>query len=335
MISQPSGFLFIGDPHISSITPGRRMDACFADTVLDKIDQARVIAKERNLQAVFTGDLFDRAKDSQLRMLHLLVKLLFAFDYTPICLVGNHDRAETTQLEGTAMGLVAATGALTLLTGEAPMPVDMTTGEVLLWGVPHGMPLPTELPPHPSSALNVMVTHHDLAFERAYPGAIAPPEIKNVPIAVNGHMHLARPPVTKGETVWHNPGNITRMSLDCKDQIPRVWAWYPEAPQVLEPVDLRYQPDILNMVGRQVDAQEGTGQPGEGSHSEFASLLREENRMESGRTDDAALLREDLAEILEVREVSTGAKQILASLLANYLPETPADAVLPIELREQ
>lgn len=327
----PAGFLFVGDPHLSSITPGRRMDASFADTVLDKLEHTRDIAAERNLQVVVLGDLFDRAKDGQLRMLSRLVKLLQSFDRVPLCLVGNHDRAETVLSEGTALELVKASGALTLIEDTAPLAFEMAGQRVQLWGVPHGQSIPTAVAPGQDVAINIMVTHHDLAFDRAYPGALDPFEVENVSIVVNGHMHLARAPVTKGSTTWHNPGNITRMSLDCKDQVPRVWAWRPAAPTALEPVDLRHQADILSLVGRQVDACDPAGDVP--AQSEFASLLRDETRLSAGQTEDGALLLEDLAEVFAVREASPGAKALILRLANERLRPGEALAELPPELR--
>lgn len=324
-----SGFLFIGDPHLSSITPGRRKDVSFADTVLDKLGQARDIANSKGLQAVILGDLFDRARDSQLRMLSRLVKVLQGFDHVPLCLVGNHDRAETTLSEGTALELVHASGALALLTGDDTPEFKMAGTKVLLHGIPHGKPIAPSLPAADPAAVNVLVTHHDLAFDRPYPGAIDPPPVEHVVLAVNGHMHLSRPPVVKGNTTWHNPGNITRLSLDCKDQIPRVWEWNPGMGSALRPIDLVYQADVLHTIGRQVDALE---MPGDQWESEFATLLKEPSRLEAARTDDGTFLLEDLAEVYSVREVSAEAKAVIKALCDKQLGVRETAADLPAEL---
>lgn len=337
MLIKTNGFLFVGDPHLSSITPGRRMDPNFSDTVLDKLAQAGRIADERGLQVVITGDLFDRAKDNQLRMLSKVIKLFQSFALKPLCLIGNHDRAETTLTEGTALELVQASGAVDLLLTLQPRIFEINGQRVLLWGVAHGSTIPDRIPkdivPLEQRDIHVMVTHHDIAFDRSYPGALNPFEISGVPLVVNGHMHLSRPSVSRGSTVWHNPGNIVRMSLDCKDQVPRVWAWSPELPQALNPIDLEYTADILNMVGRQVDASP-EAETAILLESSFSQLLREESRMESVRTDDASLLLEDLQEMFSIRDVSPVAKALILGLYQKRLGMAEGEdiAALPPEL---
>ena len=50
-----NGLLFVGDPHLWSLSPGTRIDVdmSFAEVVLDKINQAIDIALEHNLFLVF------------------------------------------------------------------------------------------------------------------------------------------------------------------------------------------------------------------------------------------------------------------------------------------
>ena len=62
------GLLFIGDPHLGSIKPGRRKDVDFGATVLGAVAQAIAVANARRLVPVFLGDIFDRPHEEDERL---------------------------------------------------------------------------------------------------------------------------------------------------------------------------------------------------------------------------------------------------------------------------
>ena len=61
-----NGICFIGDPHITWLNPGKRIDKLqtvadkqtFLETVLNKISQIALFCNENKLLPVITGDLF-------------------------------------------------------------------------------------------------------------------------------------------------------------------------------------------------------------------------------------------------------------------------------------
>lgn len=89
-----NGLLIIGDPHVWSNCPGRRLDDCFYETICDKIEQSAEIANQYNLKPICLGDLFHHALDNNLMMITRLVNALKKFDEPMIVIEGNHDKNE-------------------------------------------------------------------------------------------------------------------------------------------------------------------------------------------------------------------------------------------------
>ena len=93
-MSAPKGILFIGDPHVSSVRPGRRKDDYLA-SVIGKLRKASEICWERSLRPLILGDLFHRAKENHLPTLAQLFEVLGNFPVQPLVLGGNHDKNGT------------------------------------------------------------------------------------------------------------------------------------------------------------------------------------------------------------------------------------------------
>src|SRR5262245_46066117 len=84
------GLLFIGDPHVCARVPGLRKDD-YPRAILGKLRWALDYARQRSLQPVLLGDLFDYPRDNANWMLVELLGLLPAA--TP-AIYGNHDCKE-------------------------------------------------------------------------------------------------------------------------------------------------------------------------------------------------------------------------------------------------
>lgn len=242
-----TGFVFIGDPHIWSHKPGRRLDTNYLQTILQKIIWISHYCNEHNLQAVFLGDLIHEANDNDLKMISQLVTTMQHFVLKPLVLVGNHDLTETQLTEGTVLHLLHSTGQIEVLMKNEPygrfsVQNDFGQSTVLLGGTPYGNPIPHSLKKwcpftehHTHQELKkalqvdytVWITHDDLAFDSSYPNSIELQPFVGVDIAVNGHMHKTQKPLKKGETSWYNPGNINRLTLDLMHQTPKIWVYYP------------------------------------------------------------------------------------------------------------
>lgn len=341
-IQQPSakGLLFIGDPHLSSRKPGRRTDKDFTGTVLDKLDQAFQIARNDGLLPVILGDLFDRAGDNDCSMLSRLLKLLREHreqnGVTPISLVGNHDLKDARLSMDTALAVVRESGLLTLLEDAVPLTVP---GVSVLWPLSYGQAdgiheMDGRLLSNDDGLPVIALTHGDFAFQGAYPGAALMVEIPGVCMVVNGHMHKSAPDVRCGGaapgtgTLWCNPGNITRMSVDCENDQPSVWSWYMRDHGLTRHV-LRYEKTVFDLTGISVlpdraglnEEMTVDGIPVNAQHSAFAELLKAQKASDAPLTEDAGVLLEELDAVCTERKAGPVVTAMLRGLLLKEIGE--------------
>ena len=330
------GFIFIGDPHLWSLKPGRRLDSSFMDTVLDKLDQSAELCLKHDLQPICLGDLFEKAQDNHIPMLTKLVKVLQKFPYKFLTLDGNHDKHEEQINAKNPLNLLEACGALEIIRTQAPYVFDITTEKghkkILLGGTSYGQYIPESLEKATLKTKEewgvdkvLWVTHADLAFEGAYPGSLPLFEIQEIDHVINGHMHATKKSVKVGETVWHNPGNITRMSIDLAFHVPSVWSYDPLSPHTITTAQgisceglfqhtLKHIPgdEIFNFEGRHAEKVQSTGVIPEEHLSRFIEQLKQQ-RIEQ-RTDDATYARETLAAVLDEYKAAEPVWKIMTEL---------------------
>ena len=294
-----AGILLIGDPHVSSRRPGRRRDDDFVATVMGKLSAALRVANDERLVPIILGDLLDAGDDNDIRMLTRITRVLRSCWCRPWYLVGNHTltigrRSIHRELsDGHALSLLAEAGTLRILCGDGDPDVVVATsqGDIAIGGVCWGRDIPSaagESWSGFSSALKLMVTHHDLSFPgRPIPGSVPIPRIDGIDLVVNGHVHDTRVPIRLGNTWYFNPGNITRMSIDLEAHVPSVFSLIPGRDDALDgrlskplPFGLRrhvieHATAVFDHTGRLIDAVE----PPliiERPESSFVNLLREE-----------------------------------------------------------
>lgn len=324
------GLLFIGDPHVSSRRVSRRKDD-YLSSVLNKLEACAQLCRERRLQAVITGDLFHRSNDNDLPMLNRLVAVLQMFPSKPIVVEGNHDKGQSSLGAADALHLLAVTGVVEVAaTPGLFCEFNLEGVRVLLHAYPHGCDIPHEVSLPGQGAqqryLAVAVTHHDLAFGSAYPGALALKEVPGLAMVVNGHMHATKPPVQVGETWWHNPGNIEPLSVDLRDHVPCAWEWAPSlGVSSLRPHELPHDKDVFDLTGLRVEAGDaGVAVSALAQKSLFAEIMQEQtsSALQAERTDEAAILREDLEFVLEAAGVSQAAQALLRMLSQRLAPSS-------------
>lgn len=250
-----SGILFVGDPHLWSSKPAKRLDSDFTGVVLDKINQAVQIALRENLYLVFLGDLFHVKDEKDIDMITKLTRILNQVKKKDPCATveGNHEKTQIKVSDDVALGLMEEAGTIHVMGkngwwGE----MDFDGIKVFIGSTPYGSEIPreVELPASSKKAdktFAIWLTHHSLAFNDTYPGAIPVPCIKGVDMLVNGHIHDTKPPMKVGHMVAHNPGNITRLSTDTSDHVPAVWVWKPEQGTDLEPINLIFQKNVFKV----------------------------------------------------------------------------------------
>ena len=315
-----NGIMFIGDPHLESTKPGRRTDENYLDTALGKMREAYGIVKERGLLPVILGDLFDNPKDpNPYRVVIRLDRARQEVD--GVCLLGNHGLEEDKITAETLNGVAKQFKIVEFVDQTGPWAILEIGGSNIGIGmVPYGHKIPHDIGDwfgDEKLDCRILVTHHDIGFDGAYPGATEPFEIAGCDLVVNGHMHLTKPMLTIGATRWFNPGNILRQSVDCAEHLPSVWIWTPdlwERETRLEQVILAHQKNVFDLTGVRVQADvKAVHAMGK---SEFAQMIMAEAQGEGdkARSDSGDHLLEDIHPALQRRKASHGASATVLGL---------------------
>lgn len=322
--TKTNGILWVGDPHVSTRNIGRRKDD-FLTSVLDKLSACADLCIDKGLTAVILGDLFHRNGDNNLRMLNRLVRVLQRFPSPPIVLEGNHDKEKTALSDEDALQLLQQTGVVRVATVAGLFETFDIHGEVVnLWMVPHGSEIPDALP-ELHEGVNVMVTHHDMAFGSAYPGSQPLKPIAGIDMVVNGHMHDTKKSVLMDNTWWHNPGNIEPLSVDLMAHEPRAWEWSPAmGTAVLQAHVLPHGTDLFDLTGLQVEAADAHASVAKVVEvSAFALELSQDSALEAEKSDDATMLREDLEAVMSAAAATPAAQTLLRGLAQRLSAPTP------------
>lgn len=387
------GFLFIGDPHIYSKTPGRRKDISFFETILDKIHQAAVIANENKLLPIFTGDLFHDDEEENNYITNRMMRSLREFETKPITIVGNHEKTEWLLSEKNLLSVLENSGCVEVISKNGFYGVFELVNEnnekyrVALGGTPYGLPIPYDLTEFVGlegqtfrldedrkiyleaverskksksrgsialvtesakmdsdetkhqeilKALEcdevVWLTHHDFAFENAYPKSIPLHPIDGVGLMVNGHIHDTKKPVKVGLTACYNPGNITRLSIDTDKHIPAVWEWCPfdneymasaqgvRVPLLKQiPLVVKDAKEIFNYEGRNAKVNILQDKDADKANSIFVEMLKQDQMTK--KTDEGAFLRESIEEAYEKIKPKEEVKNIIDKLSYRVITE--------------
>lgn len=370
-IKPARGFLFIGDPHIFTKTPGRRKDISFFDTISDKISQAAKIANDNSLVPIFTGDLFHDDEEEGNKTTNMMMRLLRQFHIRPVTIVGNHEKSEWVLSEENMLSVLINSGCIDVIHQNGFYGIFELQNEeggvyrVALGGTPYGLPIPYDLTEFVGLEGNtfrleednkifqeaeerarkskgrgtvalvteaakmdadeskhqeilkalecdevVWLTHHDFAFENAYPKSIPLHPIDGVGIMVNGHIHDTKKPVKVGLTACYNPGNITRLTIDTDKHIPAVWEWIPFNKEsmasaqgvrvpLLKQIPLVYKDakEVFNYEGRNTRVSMLQNKEVTESNSLFVAMLKQDQMTK--RTDEGEFLKESIGQAYE------------------------------------
>lgn len=139
------GICFIGDPHLLSLRPGRRIDD-YTNTILNKLREVRDYCNNNNLLAVILGDLYDNANDKDVEMNTELALILKSFKFKAISAVGNHDINEIRLLNNNPLKMLERLDFLYLLESnglgfEIVIKKGRSKKKILLGSTPYGMPI--------------------------------------------------------------------------------------------------------------------------------------------------------------------------------------------------
>lgn len=223
--------LFIGDPHLTSRQVSSRHDIDSIKTsILNKMRFIADLSHEYCALPLIKGDLFDNDKESDIELLYELSEVLQEFYVTPYTLVGNHDKTENVLNKQNMLKYLIDTNQLREIKDNVITIKTMVNGmQVEIGGTHYGSLIPHSVTKFSRKTDKVVwMTHHDLNFGVFYENMQKLHEIQGVDLAVNGHIHMYQNERQHGMTTWCNAGNITRMSRDMEEHIPKVWLWSPQ-----------------------------------------------------------------------------------------------------------
>lgn len=296
-VREADGLLFIGDPHISSRKPGRRTDADFGATVLGKVEFLIDVCNERRLIPVFLGDMFDTPVEEDERLKTRLARILRRSWTLPLSNVGNHDIRNALLTDEDSLAMLAETGIIKVCVHSGAFETVRIGGKTVgIGATPYGQDIPMDARPYFGNVDSIIwLTHHDIAFENPYPGAMAAQAIAGCKLVVNGHMHLRKNYLRVGGTVWFNPGNITRQAIDAIEHVPAAHALL--ATGNLERIEVPHERAVFDLTGKLIRAVSPGEVPppaDEAGESAFVSLLQADSSLEMKKSDDGSILLEEI-----------------------------------------
>lgn len=315
-----NGIAFIGDPHITSRRPGRRTDSNYGATILGKVEFCLDHATENNLFPVFLGDFYDAPVIDDETIKTRVTRLLRRSKYCPIENHGNHTNANARLSDGDSLMTLASADLLDVVVETTPiyefMLGDMRVG---LGATPYGQAIPTDVRgAFPEADLTIWLTHHDIAFDETYPGAVPPHEIQGCDLVVNGHIHQTKAPLVVGQTTWFNVGNITRQSLDVAEHVPTLWVLGTTG--AFEAIEIPHAKDVFDFTGRLVKTASGKEViRTESEGSAFVELMRRETSLDLDKSDDGSLVKEEIDRLIEEQKTPQAVQAIVMSLLAEAI----------------
>ncbi|SCZ05292.1 metallophosphoesterase [Microvirga guangxiensis] len=309
-----NGLLIIGDPHVGSRRPGRRKDAVWPQAVLTKLERCVAIANERGLAPVILGDLFDRPVEPDEALKNQLIRTLKGFHHRPVVNVGNHDIQHTMLTDSDTLALLGLCDVVDVVSTSAPVAeFHIGTRRLGVGMTPYGQSIPTDARGTFTGVdLHTWFTHHDIAFDGGYPGAMPPFAVEGCDVLINGHIHKTQKAVLAGRTRWLNPGNISRQSVDLADHVPR--AWILDASGELEAQELPFERNVFDLTGRIVEAADG-GVVAREVESAFVTLLQAESSTELKRSGDGSIVRDEIEAKFVEDNTSDAVRAIVRSLL--------------------
>lgn len=313
-----NGIVFVGDQHVSSLKPGRRKDKDYRKTVLDKIDWVITHCNENRYVPAFLGDLFDNAVERDEALKTRLLRILRKCWTQPVANVGNHDKSNRYLTDGDSLAYIAEAGAMRLAMLSGVLDVFVIGGKKIgLGATPYDQDIPTDARLFfPDVDSIVWMTHHDLAFDGAYPGAKELAWIRGCKLAINGHMHIKKPIRKVQDTNWYNPGAIIRQAVDAMEHIPAVTVIGMNGR--MHTVEVPHERDVFDLTGKLIDSispgEAGKAAADEQEDSAFVALLSANSSMEMARSDDGSILKEDIFAKFDRQKTPSAVRDIVLAV---------------------
>jgi len=227
-----NGLFFIADPHLADTPPGQRLDG-YLDQIMSKLEICLDRAEELGMVPVILGDLFHWPRDNSNKMLVELIRIFGSRtgESKVWVLVGNHDKYQSRFTQDVSLAVLEAAGVVNLMKEDGPQFIlETKNGSALVCATPDGMSLPKKYDRQPGDPETVVwLTHHNIQFPEFIDRAYSIKELPGIDWLVNGHIHRPQQTITKGQTTWTNPGNITRLTFTRRSMVrePAAAIWTP------------------------------------------------------------------------------------------------------------
>ncbi len=231
-VIRAKGLFLIADPHLADTPPGQRL-AGYLDQIMTKLAACLDRAEALGMVPVLLGDLFHWPRDNSNKMLVDLIRLLGSRSGKKAvwALVGNHDKYQSRFTDDVSLAVLETAGVLRLMKEKGPQFIlETDNGPVLVCASPDGTPLPKGYDPAPDDPETVVwLTHHNIRFPEFIERAYSIKELPGIDWLINGHIHRPQQTITKGQTTWANPGNITRLTFSRRSMVlePAAAIWTP------------------------------------------------------------------------------------------------------------
>ncbi|MGE4290788.1 MAG: metallophosphoesterase [Desulfovibrio sp.] len=227
-VIQARGIFFVADPHVADIPPGHRLPG-YREQILDKLEKCLQEARQRSLAPVFLGDLFHWPRENSNALLVALMELFRP--HRPFVLVGNHDKYQARWTRDVSLAVLREAGVVRLMDEPGPQFVlETPEGRVLVGATPDGARLPARYDRVEGDPETVLwCTHHNISFPDFLDRTGRIKELPGIDWLINGHIHRPQPQVRAGQTLWANPGNITRLTFSRRslERVPAAAIWRP------------------------------------------------------------------------------------------------------------
>lgn len=221
-----NGFLFINQPRLG-VKPPNRTDHDYRATLLDKLNQAFTLAAEQQLQMVFTGSLFEKAKESDHRLLAGLFQLLVEAEHKPIFLANSIElNASDELITDTTLGVIHSTGLIKVITKNGLFDHFLLNNQkCALGGTPYGLPInANQQGLQENKQEKVIWLMNDLML----PGWEKKDEslcFAGIDMVINACSTEPLTSIQHQNTLHYFPGSMTRILPSEESYLPTIYSW--------------------------------------------------------------------------------------------------------------
>lgn len=216
IVKESTRFLFVGDPHLDSITPVSRADS-YRDVTINKLEQILDICLKRDIDTVvFAGDMFTNL-DQSLIYMNRVIDTLNKFRKKGISLltiIGNHDlpRNNIELLKNSPLYTLLSSKLINRIGEDSKVPLGLNNN-TNIYGLDY-----TKLDELSSikldgQKLNILIAHY--GTDNTVPADDIPLKLlEDFDIVFLGHDHHSFSPLELSTCTVFRPGSLTRMTRE-------------------------------------------------------------------------------------------------------------------------